>query len=223
MKLAIQSDVFREIPDKIARMNPDIKAIVFDFGGVLLDWDPRYLYRRYFPDQPQAMDQFLAEVNFYEWNAKQDQGRPFTEGIAELSKQFPQHSQLIQTYYDHWEESISGPIQGSIEILHQLKQKGYPLYGLSNWSAETYPRALRKYSFFNLFEDVVLSGAVKLNKPDPAIFKLLLNKIGYHAPECLLIDDSMANIASAKELGFVTIHFKSPEELQTELQRLNLL
>jgi 2-haloacid dehalogenase len=214
---------FHKNPDKIARMQPDIKAIVFDFGGVLLDWDPRYLYRRYFPNNPQDMDQFLTEVNFYEWNAKQDQGRPFSEGIAELSNQFPQHAGLIQTYFDQWEESISGPIHGSIKILHQLKQKGYPLYGLSNWSAETYPRALRKYSFFNVFDDVVLSGAVKLNKPDPAIFRLLLDKIEYRAPECVLIDDSKANIETAKELGFVTIHFKSSEQLQTELQRLNLL
>lgn len=204
-------------------MTPNIQAIVFDFGGVLLDWDPRYLYRRYFPGQPQAMDQFLAEINFYEWNAKQDQGRLFSEGIAELSNQFPQHAQLIQVYFDQWEESISGPIHGSVKILHKLKQKGYPLYGLSNWSAETYPRALRKYSFFNIFDDVVLSGAVKMNKPEPAIFKLLLNRIGYRAHECVLIDDSKANIETAKNLGFVTIPFKSPEQLQTELQRLNLL
>lgn len=204
-------------------MHSDIQAIVFDFGGVLLDWDPRYLYQRYFPDQPQAMNQFLAEINFYEWNAKQDQGRPFSEGIAELSNQFPQHAQLIQIYFDQWEESISGPIHGSIEILRRLKRKGYPLYGLSNWSAETYPRALRKYSFFNLFDDIVLSGSVKLNKPDPAIFKLLLNKTGCRAPECVLIDDSPANIETANVLGFVAIHFKSPEQLKTELQMLNLL
>jgi 2-haloacid dehalogenase len=201
----------------------NIHAIIFDFGGVLLDWDPRYLYRRFFPDQPKAMDQFLFEINFYEWNAQQDKGRTFAEGIAELSLQFPQHAHLIQTYFDYWEESIRGPISGSIEILQGLKQKGYPLYGLSNWSAETYPRARVKYPFFELFDEVILSGAVKLNKPDPAIFKLLLDKVGHTASECILIDDSEHNINAAKKLGFVTIHFTSPQQLQTELQRMSLL
>jgi len=204
-------------------MKSNIKAIIFDFGGVLLDWDPRYLYRHYFPGQPEAMDRFLAEVRFSEWNAQQDKGRPFAEGIAELSRQFPQHAHLIQTYFDCWEESIRGPIAGSVEILGQLKEKGYPLYGLSNWSAETYPRAERKYSFFKVFDSIVLSGDVKLNKPDPAIFKLLLDKIGYMATECVLIDDSQPNITIASQLGFVAIRFTSPVRLRTELQSLDLL
>ncbi len=204
-------------------MQSHIKAIVFDFGGVLLDWNPRYLYQHYFPGQTQAMENFLAEVNFYEWNAQQDKGRSFTEGIAELSRQFPHYAGLIQTYYDRWEDSISGPIAGSVDILHRLKRKGYPLYGLSNWSSETYPRARRRYGFFDWFDDVLLSGTAKLNKPDPAIFELLLNKIGHLAPECVLIDDSQANIDTARKMGFVVIHFTSPEQLQTELQRLNLL
>jgi 2-haloacid dehalogenase len=203
-------------------MPSPIKAIIFDFGGVLLDWDPKYLYRRYFPERPQAMDQFLAEINFYEWNAQQDKGRPFIKGIAELSAQFPHYAQLIQTYFDCWEESISGPISGTVDILRSLKQKGYPLYGLSNWSTETYPRARQKYDFFDWFDDVVLSGAVKLNKPDPAIFKLILGKVGFPAPQCVLIDDSPHNIEAAKMLGFVTIHFSSAEQLQKELQRLGL-
>jgi len=204
-------------------MQPDIKAIIFDFGGVLLEWDPRHLYNRYFPGQPQAMDQFLDEIDFYEWNAQQDKGRTFTAGIAELSAQFPQHSHLIQAYYDHWEDSIIGEITGTVKILRRLKKRGFPLYGLSNWSAETYPRVKRKYSFFDLFDDIILSGNVKLNKPDPAIFHLLLNKIRYTAPECLLIDDSRPNIESANKLGFNTILFTTPKKLQTELQSLNLL
>ena len=199
-------------------MHSPIKAIIFDFGGVLLEWDPRHLYQRYFPDQPQAIEDFLTEIDFYDWNAQQDKGRTFADGVAELSAQFPQHAQLIQAYYEHWEDSITGAITGTVVILHRLKQKGYPLYGLSNWSAETYPRARHNYPFFDWFDVVLLSGDVKLIKPDPAIFNLLLSKIGYSASECLLIDDSQPNIATAKSLGFNAIHFESPTQLRIALQ-----
>ena|SRR5271157_5996061 len=202
-------------------MNSFIKAIVFDFGGVLLKWDPHKLYRRYF-DRPQCIDQFLKEINFSAWNTEQDRGRPFAEGVAELSGQFPQYTHLIHAYYDHFEDSIVGPINGTVEILRKLKQAGYPLYGLSNWSAETYPRVRPQYDFFNLFDKIILSGEVKLIKPDPAIFNLTLQTIHRTASECLLIDDSEANITTAKKIGFNTIHFKSPEQLKTELHQLNL-
>ena len=203
-------------------MSTPIKAIIFDFGGVLLEWDPRHLYQRFFPGQAQAMDAFLAEIDFYAWNAQQDKGRAFAEGIAALSAQFPQHARLIQAYYDHWEDSITGAITGSVEILRALKENGYPLFGLSNWSAETYPRARRMYPFFELFDDIILSGEVKLNKPDPAIFRLLLKRIGYSARECLLIDDSQPNIETAKSLGFNTIHFASPTQLKSAMRPYHL-
>lgn len=204
-------------------MKPTITAIIFDFGGVLIDWNPRYLYQSYFPNQPQAMENFLAEIDFSKWNAQQDKGRPFAEGIAELSAQFPHHAPLIQAYFDRWDDSISGPINGTVEILRTLKQKGYPLYGLSNWSAETFPRVRKEFSFLELFDDIVISGVVKINKPDPTIFELLLTKIGHPASQCLLIDDTGANIETANKLGFATIQFISPEQLITELQKLNLL
>jgi len=204
-------------------MGSQIKAIIFDIGGVLLEWDPRPVYQRYFPDHPQAIDDFLAEINFYEWNAHQDKGRPFAEGIALHSTKFPQHAHLIQAYFDHWEDSITGAITGTVDIVRTLKEMGYPLFCLSNWSAETFPRVRRSYPFFDVFDDIILSGEVKMNKPDPAIFSLLLNKIGYSAPECILIDDSQPNIYIAKKLGFVAAHFTNPENLKTELQRLNLL
>ena len=203
-------------------MTSPIKAIIFDFGGVLLQWDPHQLYRRYF-NQPQKIDQFLAEINFSSWNAEQDRGRPFEIGVAELSSQFPQYAHLIRAYYDHWEDSVVGPIAGTVEILRELKRAGYSLYGLSNWSAETYPRIRHQYDFFNLFDEIILSGKVKLIKPDPAIFNLTLKKINRPVSECLLIDDSDANIIAAKKLGFATIQFQSPKQLRTELLQLNLL
>jgi 2-haloacid dehalogenase len=204
-------------------MTSSIKAIIFDYGGVLLDWNPRNLYRHYFPDDPQAMENFLAEINFMEWNLHQDKGRPFKDGVAILSSQYPKYSHLIQAYHEHWEESIVGEISGTVEIVKKLKQKGFPLYGLSNWSAETFPIARRKYPFFDLFDDMILSGDVKLIKPEAAIFNLLLTRIGKTAEECLLIDDSEINISVARELGFVTIQYESPAQLKSELTRMELL
>ena len=200
-----------------------IKAIIFDYGNVLLDWNPRNVYRHYFPNDPEAMEQFLQEVNFMEWNAHQDKGRPFVEGVAILSEQFPQHADLIRAYHEHWVDSIGEAFTGTVEILKQLKQAGYPLYGFSNWSAETFPFAREKYDFFDLFDDMVISGAVGFVKPEPEIYQIILDKIGRPAGECLFIDDSLPNINQANTMGFATIHFKSPVQLEQELKDLGLI
>jgi 2-haloacid dehalogenase len=204
-------------------MTSPIKAIIFDFGNVLLEWDPRNVYKRYFADDPDGMEHFLKEVNFMDWNLQQDKGRPFAEGVAVLSEQFPHHAHLIQAYHDHWIDSVGESITGTVKILKQLKQAGYPLYGLSNWSAETFPSAREKYDFFHLFDDMVISGEVGHIKPDPVIFQILLHKIGRPAEECLLIDDSFPNIDQANKMGFATIHFESPVHLEKELEQLHLI
>ncbi len=204
-------------------MTPKIKAIVFDFGGVLIGWDPRQLYSRYFPEQPQAMEDFLAEVSFMEWNAQQDKGRSFTEAVALLSKEFPHRAHLISAYQEHWEESLTGIIEGTVELLRALKEKGYPLYGLSNWAEETFSIVRHKFEFLNLFDEIILSGEVKLIKPDPEIYELCLQKIGKPADQCLFIDDSETNIIAAQKLGFDTVQFISPEHLKTELEIRQLL
>jgi len=200
-----------------------IKAILFDYGNVLLDWNPRYVYRRYFPNDPEGMERFLQEVNFMEWNAQQDKGRPFAAGVAILSKQFPQHSDLIQAYHEHWVDSIGEAFTGTVEIMKQLKQAGYTLYGFSNWSAETFPYARAKYDFFDLFDDMVISGAVGFVKPEPEIYQIMLDKIRRPAQECLLIDDSLPNINQANTMGFATIHFKTSSQLEEELEQLHLI
>jgi 2-haloacid dehalogenase len=198
-------------------------AIVFDFGGVLLDWNPRYLYRKLFDDDHEAVERFLDEIGFVEWNLKQDAGRPFAAAVAELSERFPQHADLIRAYDERWEESMGGEIQPTVEILYALKRDGHALYGLSNWSAETFRRIRHKYAFLELFDAIVLSGEVKVAKPDPRIYALLLDKINRPAKECLFIDDSEANVSAARRLGFWTIRFESPEQLGSELRRLGLL
>jgi len=204
-------------------MSQQIHAIIFDFGNVLLEWDPRHVYRRYFPNDEAAMERFLHEVNFMEWNAQQDKGRSFADGVAELSRQFPHYADLIQAYHDNWSDSIGHHLHGTVEIMKQLKKAGYALYGLSNWSAETFPIAREKYDFFSLLEDRVISGEVGMIKPEPEIYALLLQKIGRPAQECLFIDDSVDNIEQAKQLGFATVHFQSSEHLEAELRRMNIL
>jgi 2-haloacid dehalogenase len=204
-------------------MSQTIKAILFDFGNVLLEWNPRRVYRRYFPNNEEAMEQFLNEVNFMDWNLQQDKGRTFAEGVAELSKQFPQYSDLIQAYHDHWKDSIGDHLEGTVEIMKRLKNAGYELYGLSNWSAETFPIAREEYDFFNLLDDIVISGEVGTVKPEPEIFEITLRRIGRPVNECLFIDDALPNIEQARKMGFATIHFHSPEQLERELHKLQLL
>jgi 2-haloacid dehalogenase len=199
-----------------------VKAFIFDFGGVLIGWDPHNLYRPFF-DEPQQIDQFLSEIDFANWNMQQDKGRPFVEGVAELSERFPQHAHLIRAYHERWEDSITGPIPGMVEILKTLKAAGYSVYGLSNWSAETFPVAYRKYDFFRLLDGYIISGDVHLVKPDPAIFRLTLDMIGRSANECLLIDDSPQNVDAAQELGFTAILFRSAQALDQELHKRGLL
>lgn len=201
----------------------DSHTIVFDFGGVLLDWNPRNLYRKLFDGDDAAMEAFLTEVDFYAWNHQQDMGRPFAEGVTDLSRKYPHRAELIAAFADRWEESITGPIEETVTILQALKVQGYPLYGLTNWSAETFYRIRPDYDFLDWFEDIVVSGDVGLAKPDPAIYGILLERAAAEAPRCLFIDDSPTNVQAAKELGFMTIHYQSPEQLAGELIARELL
>jgi 2-haloacid dehalogenase len=200
-----------------------IQAIVFDFGGVLINWDPHTLFNKYFSYDRQAIEAFLNEINFYSWNLAQDEGYPFSSAVKELSAKFPQYARPIHAYDEEWEECISGVIPGTVEILHRLKTAGYLLYGLTNWSAEKFPLIKHKYNVFNLFESIMVSGEVKLVKPDPAIFHLFLKKIQRQPEECLLIDDSFQNIMAAQKMGFATHYFTSPTLLESDLQRSGIL
>ena len=191
-------------------------AIVFDFGGVLVTWDPRLLYRKLVPDDA-SIERFLAETHFYEWVLEQDAGRPFAETIAEMCALHPQYCDLIRAYDLRYEESLGGPIWATVDIVRSLKEAGYPLYGLTNWPQEKFHLVRPKYEFFDLFDDIVVSGEVKLIKPDPRIFTLLLERVGRSAGECLFIDDSQKNIAMAENLGFNTIQYHSPAQLCREL------
>ena len=203
-------------------MNITIKAIIFDYGNVLLEWDPKLVYRRHFNDD-EAIERFLKEVDFMAWNTQQDKGRSFKDGVADHSQKFPQHAHLFQAYHDYWIDSIGTAYWETVDIMKQLKQRGFSLYGLSNWSAETFPVARAKYDFFDLLDDMVISGAVGHVKPEPEIYQLMLAKIGKPAHECLFIDDSLPNIQQANTMGFNTIHFASPAQLKQKLTEMEIL
>lgn len=201
---------------------PNVKTLVFDLGKVLIDWDPRYLYRKLIPDESE-MDFFLAEICSPEWNAQMDRGKSFQEAVDELAVVYPKYSKQIQAYYSRWEEMILGPIQGTVKILERLREAGYPLAALSNWSAETYPKVANRFALLKLFDPLVISGEVGLIKPDPEIYNYLLKKINREAKDCIFIDDSESNIRTAEEMGFISIHFSSPEELGRNLEELGVL
>lgn len=148
-----------------------------------------------------------------EWNAQQDKGRSFAEGIEVLSKQFPQYAHITPAFHEHWEESIGSQIEGSFSILKTLKEKGVRVYGLSNWSSETFPSVRKR---FDLFDGIIISGEAKMIKSDPAIYDRCLEMIRRPADECLFIDDCGPNMASAKQIGFDTVQFESPEQLKEE-------
>lgn len=197
-----------------------LQALIFDFGGVLVDWNPHYLYRQFFNNDDAAVARFLQEIGFYQWNLQMDAGRPFGETVAELGAQFPQHMHLIRAYHEQWPQTLGGAIAGTVEILRALKDNGYPLYGLTNWSSEKFKLARPHFAFFNWFDTIMVSGDVALTKPDPRIFELCLQRIGRVAGECVYIDDSVANVAAAQALGFSAIHFESPARLDTRLKQI---
>lgn len=199
----------------------ELRAIVFDLGGVLIGWDPRLLYRKLFDDDA-AIDRFFHEVDFYGWNIEQDRGRTFDEGVAELSARFPHYAEFIRAYDERYPESLTGAIQPTVEVLSKLRQAGYPLYALSNWSAEKYEYARAHFDFLNWFDTIIVSAHVKLVKPDPRIFELLLERIGRTANECIFIDDSVTNIHAAQALGFHAIRFESAAQLILDLQKFGI-
>ncbi len=199
-----------------------MKDIIFDLGGVLLDWNPRYLYKKIFSTETE-MEWFLTNVCTSQWNTQQDAGRPFAEGIKLLEEKFPEYAFAINFYFTRWEEMLGGPIEGTVDILRELKGRHRHLYALSNWSEETFPIAQKKYEFFKWFDGIVISGQEKLVKPDPRIFTRLLERYRLRAANCIFIDDNQANISKAADLGFETILFTGPEDLRRTLMSRSVL
>jgi 2-haloacid dehalogenase len=196
--------------------------VVFDLGGVLIDWDPRHLYRSIFDGDEAAMERFLAEVTTPAWNAEQDAGRTWREAVDALIARHPDRRDLIVAYDERWPEMLGGPIDGTVEVLADLRHIGIRLAALSNWSAEKFPIARERFGFLDWFETVVVSGEVGIAKPDPRIFRHLLELTGLEAASTVYVDDVTANVAVAADLGMMALRFQDPATLRDDLRRLGL-
>jgi 2-haloacid dehalogenase len=204
-------------------MNSTIDTIIFDLGGVLIDWNPRHLYRKIFKTE-EEIDWFLKNVCTSEWNEQQDAGRSFEEATSELIEKFPEHSLAIEAWYGRWQETINGAILETVDLLDSIKQqKKHRLYALTNWSAETFPWALDNFEFLHWFDGIVVSGVEKTRKPFPDFYKILFDRYQVDPARALFIDDNRDNIVGGKALGLRTIHFQSPQQLKAELLALGIL
>jgi HAD superfamily hydrolase (TIGR01509 family) len=195
--------------------------VVFDVGQVLLKWDPRLVYTDHF-DSDEQIDAFLAEIDFNAWNIEQDRGRTWAEAVDIGKAAHPQHADLIAKFDRDWHMSVPGAIQGTVEVLEDLREKNQPLYAITNFSAEKWAECTKRFDFLTGFRDVVVSAHEKMIKPDPAIFELFLDRNELEADDCIFIDDSPANICAAESVGFDAILFEGPVRLRNALIRRGL-
>jgi len=202
---------------------PARSTVIFDLGGVLIDWNPRHLFRKLFPGDDAGMEHFLAHVCNSHWNEQQDAGRAFADAVTAAVREHPDKEALIRAYHERWIEMLGGPIDGSVAIVAALRDRKVPLYALTNWSHETFPLAEPMFPFLAWFDGIVVSGRERLIKPDPRIYRLLLERYGIAPATAVYIDDNARNAAAATELGLYGIHFTGPAALRRELETLELL
>lgn len=197
-----------------------IKNIIFDFGGVLVDWNPHYLFDKYFNDIKES-NYFIENVCNSEWNAEMDGGKPFEQAVRERSAMFPQYAEPLKLYQTNWMDTMGEEIPGMYGLIKSLKENGFPvIYGLTNWSAETFPTVQKKYRIFSLIDNIVVSGEVKQLKPNPEIFHTLLNKYNLKAEESLFIDDNLKNVEGAKAVGINALRFENVTKLKEDLKTI---
>jgi 2-haloacid dehalogenase len=200
-----------------------MRTVLFDLGGVLIDWNPRYLYRPLFGGDEAAMEDFLARVCPPEWNHQLDEGKPFAQAVAERQRLFPEHADLIALWHQGWPQMLRAEIGDTVEILRELRERGTRLFALTNWSAETFPIARARFPFLAWFEDIVVSGEVGMAKPDPRIFELTIQRTGLDPAATLFTDDSPRNIEAARASGLRAELFRDPAGLRATLSAAGLL
>jgi 2-haloacid dehalogenase len=188
-------------------------VLIFDVGGVVLDWNPRHLYRGLIPDEAQR-EWFLAEVCSPRWNAQMDAGKPSAEAVAELSAQFPEQAGWIRAYWERWPEMLGGPIPGTSELIADLAAAGRDLYAITNFNGEVWPVTLATFPVLGCFKDIIVSSVEGVTKPGPEIFALALRRFGVEAADCLFIDDVAANVDGARAAGIAAVQFTSAAALR---------
>ena len=196
-----------------------IKTIIFDLGGVLIDWNPEYVYLKEFNGDRIKMKWFFDNICTPSWNEQQDEGKLMKKATQERVKLFPEYKRLIEMFYGRWEEMLKEEISGTVKILENLKRNNYRLIALTNWSAETFPIAIKKYKFLKLFEGIVVSGEIKMLKPFKEIYDFTLKKYNLDPKECVFIDDKLENIEAAKYLGFRVIHLTNPKTIEVDIKK----
>jgi 2-haloacid dehalogenase len=198
-------------------------TVIFDLGGVLIDWNPRHLYRKLFAGDEAAMEHFLAHVCTSEWHARHDAGERFVDTRGELKARFPHHAALIDAFGDRHDEMFAGPIAPSVALLERLAARGTKLYALTNFPPDSFPIAKARFAFLSRFRDIVVSGHERVMKPDPRIYRILIERNGIDARKAVYIDDNATNAEAARALGMHGIHFRDAAALEAELTRLGLL
>ena len=199
-----------------------IETIIFDLGGVLVDWNPEYVYLNEFNGDRKKMQWFFENICTSSWNEEQDGGYLMADATEERINLFPKYKKLIKMFYGRWEEMLKGEIKGTVEILHKLKRKKYKLIALTNWSSETFPVAVKKFKFLKLFDGIVVSGKVKMLKPFPEIYNYTLKKYGLIANKSIFIDDRISNVDGAIKCGIHGIQFVSPKNLIIALKKYGI-
>ena len=194
-----------------------VRAVVFDIGNVLYDWDPRYLYAKLIPD-PAELDWFLANVVTHDWHFQHDAGRPAVVTTAELAAAHPKYAELIAAYVPRWLETIPGPLPGMVDLVEDIAAADVPLYAITNFSAEFWPRFRATAPVFDQFRDIVVSGVERLTKPDPAIYDLALRRFGIAAGDAVFVDDRADNVAAANAAGMIGHVFVGAAELRDWLK-----
>jgi 2-haloacid dehalogenase len=202
----------------------EIDTIIFDLGGVLIDWNPEYVFLEAFNGDRKKMKWFFDNICTNEWNENQDAGYPLAKATEERVALFPEHEKLIRMFYGEWVKMLGGPIKETVAILENLtKEKKYKVVALTNWSQETFPIALERFDFLQWFEGIVVSGEEKTRKPFEDIFRITLNRFNINPEKSVFIDDSLRNIKSANTLGINGIHYENPEKLIFQLKEYQIL
>ena len=205
------------------REKKNIKTIIFDLGGVLIDWNPEYLYLDIFEGDHVKMNAFFEQVCTMDWNENQDAGYPLAKATEDRIALFPEYETLIKIYYGRWEEMLGEAISGSVQVLKKLiDNPQFKVVALTNWSAETFPVALKRFDFLHWFEGIVVSGTERTRKPYSEIYQITLDRFNIAASEALFIDDNQRNIEGAEALGINGIHFSTPEKLIKDLNNFKI-